>query len=59
MLSAVRIPLISDDDRIVARLFRVQVNFKSVAPRLPVFHLPAALLYARSGSRPSPGLRAS
>jgi hypothetical protein len=28
MLSAVRIPLISDHDRFVARLFRVQVNFK-------------------------------
>jgi hypothetical protein len=28
MLLAVRIPLISDHDRFVARLFRVQVNFK-------------------------------
>jgi hypothetical protein len=28
MLSAVRIPLISDHDRFVARLFRVQVDFK-------------------------------
>jgi hypothetical protein len=30
MLLAVRIPLISDHDRFVARLFRVQVNFKGV-----------------------------
>ena len=32
MLSAVRIPLISDHDRFVARLFRVQVNFKGAVP---------------------------
>jgi hypothetical protein len=28
----VRIPLISDHDRFVARLFRVQVNFKGAVP---------------------------
>jgi hypothetical protein len=33
MLSAVRIPLISDHDRFVARLFRVQVNLKLLFPR--------------------------
>jgi hypothetical protein len=37
MLSAVRIPLISDHDRFVARLFRVQVNFKGAVPGLPGF----------------------
>jgi hypothetical protein len=33
MLLALRIPLISDHDRFVARLFRVQVNLKLLFPR--------------------------
>jgi hypothetical protein len=32
MLLAVRIPLISDPDRFVARLFRVHINFKGAVP---------------------------
>jgi hypothetical protein len=32
MLLAVRIPLISDHDQFVARLFRVQVNLEAVVP---------------------------
>jgi hypothetical protein len=32
MLLAVRIPLISDHDQFVARLFRVQVNLEGVVP---------------------------
>jgi hypothetical protein len=37
ILLAVRIPLISDHARFVARLFRVRVNFKGAVPGLPGF----------------------
>jgi hypothetical protein len=44
MLLAVRIPLISDHDRFVARLFRVQVNFKGAVPRRLVLTMCRMLL---------------
>jgi hypothetical protein len=43
ILLAVRIPLISDHARFVARLFRVQVNFKGAVPAFQVFQLDESL----------------